>query len=287
MIILLGVIGLVVVVGLLGLHLGFRAPRVAELGSPADAGFAFAQVRIPTRKGKHLFGWLITSPDADATVLVQHGWGGNAELMLPLAAPFARAGFNILLVDARNHGRSDGDGHSSLPKFAEDIAASLDWLKRNHSERARHLILVGHSVGAAAVLLVASRREDIGAVISISAFAHPEWMMQRYLSRWPLPRVAVHTVLRYVEWIIGQRFEAIAPLRTARQASCPVLLVHGTADTTVPFSDAHAIASAAEGRIQVLEVADAEHDSADRIQAHFAPLLHFLDHAGISPPQRR
>jgi pimeloyl-ACP methyl ester carboxylesterase len=42
--------------------------------------------------------------------------------MLPIAAPLRRAGLNVLRVDARNHGGSDSDTFSSLPRFAEDLA---------------------------------------------------------------------------------------------------------------------------------------------------------------------
>jgi dipeptidyl aminopeptidase/acylaminoacyl peptidase len=39
----------------------------------------------------------------------------------------------------------------------------------------------------------------------------------------------------------GHQYEKIAPLNTACQIECPVLLVHGERDATVPVSDAWAI----------------------------------------------
>lgn len=274
-------ITLAIVLLLVGLHLGFRAPRVIEQGAPPGFAHAVSETGITTVRGKRLFAWFIPSAAAQTTVVVQHGWGGNIAMMLPLAKPFSCAGFNVLLADARNHGRSDSDGHSSLPKFAEDVSACVDWLKAAHPARAGRIVLVGHSVGAAAALLAASRRADVSAVISISAFAHPSWMMRRALRRWPLPDLVVRLVLRYVEWVIGHRFDTIAPLSTAGRLRCPLLLVHGAADTTVPVSDAHAIAQAHRTRLQLLEVADAAHDSVERIEAHAPALLAFLAQHGI------
>jgi hypothetical protein len=69
-----------------GVHLGFRARRVRETGTPSDHGFAFETVRIPTVLGRNLFGWLLPAPGATRSVVVLHGWGSNAELMLPIAA---------------------------------------------------------------------------------------------------------------------------------------------------------------------------------------------------------
>ncbi|MFZ0790572.1 MAG: alpha/beta fold hydrolase, partial [Chromatiaceae bacterium] len=126
-----------------GVHLGFRARRVREAGTPADQGFAFESVRIPTVRGRYLFGWLLPAPDAARTVVMLHGWGSNAELMLPIAAPLRQAGLNVLLLDARNHGQSDSDTFSSLPRFAEDLGQAIAWLKRQQPGRARQVAVLG------------------------------------------------------------------------------------------------------------------------------------------------
>ncbi len=266
---------------LAAIHLGFRAPRRPEHSHPRDHGLAGDEVWIPTEAGKRLFGWWLPAPGADSTLLLLHGWGGNLELMLPLALPFHRAGLNLLLIDARNHGRSDRHGHSSLPRFAEDTERAIDWLRRRHPDASHRLALLGHSVGAGAVLLAASRRRDVDAVISVAAFAHPEWMMRRYLDRPWLPRPLGRLVLRYVEWVIGHRFDAIAPLHTVCRIPCPVLLVHGSDDRTVPLADARAIAAACpSSRIRLLVIPGADHDSVQKVEEHGAALVRFLTEAG-------
>ena len=174
---------------LLMIHSGFRAPRRREQGNPADVGLEYREIDIPTTGGKRLFAWWIPADSSAPTIILLHGWGGNAEMMLPLALPLHDAGMNVLLLDARNHGRSDSASFSSLPRFAEDVGAATDWVKMQHKNRSDYIALLGHSVGAGAVLLEASRRRDIAAVISISAFAHPEWMMRRYLTRHKVPKL--------------------------------------------------------------------------------------------------
>lgn len=103
----------------LPVHSGFRARRIREPRTRADHGLGFERVRIPTVRGRCLFGWLLPAPGSARTVVALHGWGSNAELMLPIAAPLRRAGLNVLLCDARNHGQSYSDTFSSLPGFAE------------------------------------------------------------------------------------------------------------------------------------------------------------------------
>ncbi|MFZ5620371.1 MAG: alpha/beta hydrolase [Pseudomonadota bacterium] len=271
-----------VAIVLLAVHLGFRAPRRVERGSPADLGLPHEEVRIAAVDGKRLFAWWLPSADATAPcVVLMHGWGGNAELMLPLAQPLHAAGLNVLLPDARNHGRSAAASYSSMPRFAEDVGAAVDWL-RTRIPPPNAIVLLGHSVGAAAVLLEASRRRDIAAVISIAAFAHPEWMMRRQLARLGLPAPLVDGVLRYVEWVIGHRYDDIAPVNTIRRVGCPVLLVHGRADDTVPATDALAIrGDPGSDAVELLLIDGAGHNSVDMIEHHADRLLAFLRRAGV------
>lgn len=274
---ILGGFATILLISLLMIHLGFRPPRHREKTDPGSIGLLFETVSIPTVSDKRLFGWLIPSPGATSTLIMLHGWGGNAEQMLPLVPPFHQAGMHILLFDARNHGRSDADTFSSLPRFAEDTEKAVEWLKRTHPRYTSKIALLGHSVGGAAVLLAASRRKDIDAVISISAFAHPEWMMRRYLKRVHIPSLLIPPILRYVEYVIGFRYEEIAPLHTVCHIESPVLIVHGEEDRTVPLEDALTIINRCnQPNIKLLRVEDAGHESVEKIQIYAKELTTFL-----------
>ena len=267
------------------IHLGFRLPRNPEKTDPGRLGLAFQTIFIPTVSQKRLFGWLLPVPGATSTMVILHGWGGNAEQMLPMALPFHQAGMNVLLLDARNHGRSDRDSFSSLPRFAEDLEKAIEWLKRTYPEYSRKIALLGHSVGGGAVLLTASRRSDIDAVISISAFAHPKWMMQRFLKQVHVPSFLITFVIRYVEWLIGYRYEVIAPINTICDIKCPVLLVHGKADRTVPVKDALTIERGCRRPyIRLLMVENAGHESVEKIKAQEKELVQFLRDSGFTLP---
>jgi len=225
-----------------GLHAAIRrslaAPRRRETGTPGDYGLPWQAVTIPTVRQRCLHAWLIpAAPGAPALTLL-HGWGGNAELLLPLALPLHRAGYALLLVDARNHGRSDGDDHSSLPRFAEDLLSAHDWLRAQSPPPSR-LGLLGHSLGGAAVLLAAAQRSELSGVVSLAAFAHPADMMRRWLRSMHIPFHPLgRYLLRHVEHVIGYRYDEIAPCRQIARIGCPVLMLHGKDDRTVPPADA-------------------------------------------------
>lgn len=273
---------------LLGINLairyGLRAPRLVDPATPAGRGLPFSEVRIATVRGRGLRAWWIPPAGAKAApcpaLVVLHGWGGNAATMLPLAPPFHAAGYGLLLVEARNHGASDGDNFSSLPRFAEDMDSAVAWLQARPDVDARRIGLVGHSVGAAAALLAASRRRDIAAVVSIAAFAHPETLMRRYLAAKRVPYLPFGWyVLRYVQRVIGHRFADIAPLRSIAGVRCPVLLVHGLDDETVPADDARLIHSRRpDERTQLLLIAGSHDDYAEMDKGLDAALA-FIDAA--------
>ena len=258
---------------------GLRAPRLGHQRSPADLGLAATAVRLSGANEKSLFAWFVPAAGVDVApvVVVMHGWGANASLMLPVVAPLHAAGLAVLLIDARCHGDSDGEPFTSLPRFAEDIEAGLDWLQQQPGVDRSRLALIGHSVGAGAALLCATRRPDVRAVVSLSAFAHPREVMRRFLAgaRIPYPVLGWY-VLRHVQRVIGARFDEIAPLTSVARARCPVLLVHGTHDETVPFSDALRLQAAGlPGTVQCLAMPGG-HDPTHALDAHMPQVLGFL-----------
>lgn len=273
--------GLLALAGLLGganvaIRRGLAAPRVVEAASPQ--GLPWREVRLPTVNGKHLFGWFIPAGERAPALVVMHGWGGNAGMMLPLAAPLHEHGYALLLVDARCHGQSDDDSFASLPRFAEDIDAALAWLAGQPEVDAARLGVIGHSVGAGAALLAASRRRDLRAVVSLAAFAHPAGMMRRWLAskrvpHWPFGAY----ILAYVQRVIGFRFDDIAPCHTIARVTCPVLLVHGLEDDTVPVDEARQIHAARSSDAVELLLVPGSHDDYGDVTRHLAQLGDFLD----------
>lgn len=253
--------------------------RIVEVRTPGDVGLSYRDVPIPTENGKSLHGWwvLASRPGRAPVVVAIHGWGGNAETLLPLARPLHEAGFALLFIDARCHGQSDEDSFASMPRFAEDIEHAIGWLMHRDDIDPRAISIIGHSVGAGAALLVASRRRDIAAVVSIAAFTHPAAMMRRWFAAKGIHyRLAGSLILKYVEWVIGHRFDDIAPINTIRRVRCPTLLVHGGEDATVPVSEAHALLAARSGEHVRLKIVAGSHDDYTDLDRELPVLVDFL-----------
>lgn len=227
---------------------GSGAPGRAEGPAALCAVPGALDVGVTGPGNARLRGWFLTGEAADErgpAALVMHGWGGSALDMAPLAAPLREAGLHTLLLDARAHGRSDDSAITSMPHFADDVAAGLRWLRTHPLVDSARVVLVGHSVGAGACLLAAHRDPDVAGVVSLSCMAEPHAVMTRILSSAKLPRALHWLVLRYVEHAIGMRFATFAPLATLPSLTMPVLLLHGDLDQVVPVDDAHRLAAVA------------------------------------------
>ncbi len=255
------------------LKVAFRPPRREIPQTPKDLGLPEEEVWLTATNGKRLHAWFIPVTGPAPAVVVLHGWGGNAGLMLPLAPHLHRAGFHALFLDARNHGMSDRDDHSSLPRFAEDLDTAIDWLRGR--DDVTSVGVVGHSVGAGAAILAASRRTDIGAVVSLSAFAHPEEMMDTSPPLNVLPTPLRRVTLRTLERMIGYDYDEIAPRNRIGDVVAPVLLIHGDADRIVPVENAYDLADhMAERRLIV--VPGAGHSDLASFEAYLGDVIGFL-----------
>ena len=256
------------------LHIGFIPPRIVETKTPNDFAMDYEELDIHSRKHKKLFSWFIPTTESAPLIIIIHGWGSNSELMLPIAHTFYKAGINSLLIDSRCHGKSDADTYSALPRFSEDIDAAIEYVKTKIAFNG-NIFLLGHSVGAGAVLFSASKRNDIAAVISVSSFGSPQWLMTRYFQGFKLPQWLIEFLISYIQWIIGHRFVEIAAVNTIKKLDIPALIVHGTHDNTVPIEDAYAIQqNNSHGKLLLIE--DADHDSVEKIETHGDLLIDFL-----------
>jgi dipeptidyl aminopeptidase/acylaminoacyl peptidase len=252
---------------------GLHPARLPHEKQPAELGIPSRSVQSVTLRGPggaDLFAWFITPTTAPvgpvSAVLIMHGWGSNASLMLPAVPVLLDAGLAVLVMDARCHGLSDGADFTSMPRFAEDIEVGLNWLADHPDIEPASLALMGHSVGAAAALLCAARRTDVRAVVSLGAFAHPADVMTSWLGTWRIPqRVLGDWVLAHVQKVIGARFDDIAPISSVRRVNCPILLVHGVNDDTVPFADALRILAASGRSDDALMAVAGGHDLSEAL----------------------
>ena len=251
----------------------YRLPDRADGSLPADLDLSAEDVEITTQDGARLHGWYIPATGSNGgrrpAVVVMHGWASAGADLLPAAPAVVGAGIPMLMIDARGHGRSDPVDFMSMPRFAEDVDLAVTWLRSRGDVDPERIALIGHSVGAGACLLVASRDPRIAAVVSIASMAHPRELISQSFRRYHVPRPLIRIALRTIEGTIGHAFDDFAPLRSITRIDAPVLVLHGRDDSTVSSVDAARLADAGGPRTTLRIVPGAGHRSLEG----FLPVL--------------
>lgn len=100
----------------------------------------------------HARHWEASTPIA--TLAIVHGFGEHSARYEPMATHFTQKGVQVVAIDLRGHGRSDGKRGviSSYDDFRADLAALLQRAAQLHAGINGPLILFGHSMGGGVVL---------------------------------------------------------------------------------------------------------------------------------------
>lgn len=213
----------------------FHIEHVESRTTPESMGFSAHEHFVPVEHKKHIQVWDL-NPDKMAPIIIGvHGWANTAEVFLPLARDLSKQ-FRIILINTRNHGKSDDEKYSTILTYKEDILHTLNFVKQEISDQ-QPIFLLGHSLGAAACLLSAAGRVDISGIVSISAFADLEKMMKNNFAAKKLSALFMGTMLSYVEFRFGKRLIDLSPVKTIDKTEAPVVLVHGTKDEVVDYNN--------------------------------------------------
>ena len=141
-------------------------------GSSASSISAFGStpVSFPTSDGVRLSGRLFGPADAVVGVVLAHMLPADQTSWFPEAAHLAAAGYRVLTFDLRGYcpGGDGGcsEGQKDVNAAPTDLTAALDFLRSDGPTR---VAVIGASVGGTAALMVASGRQDVPAVITLSA----------------------------------------------------------------------------------------------------------------------
>lgn len=197
------------------------------------------ELELRTRDGLRLHAWLFTSPTATASLILLHGHFGNKHTLLPLAKIVFPA-YNLLLLDSRGHGESEGERTTVGCEERLDAIAAVDEL----TTRGLGPIGVwGTSMGAATAILAAAEDERIVTVLADSPYARLRNAVAEVGRRlgYPGPVVPLMAYLgcRTTARRLGYPMGAFDPIEVVgRIAPRPLFLIHGEQDEMIPLRDA-------------------------------------------------
>jgi alpha-beta hydrolase superfamily lysophospholipase len=231
--------------------------------TPSDAGIPFDNLEITTSDGIRLHGWWMAHPSPRAAVIYWHGNGGNLSLWLDVLADIHRRGFSVLAVDYRGYGASAGSPtEQGIYLDARAVTAHY----RQHLRRPDVPTLYwGRSLGC-----------------SVASHAVREHPPDALILESPFPDVrslfAGNLVMTGLGLFASYRFPTSEHLGGY---AGPLLVLHGDADSIIPFRAGRQVYDSASTTRKTLVVLDgADHNDVHAGHPAYWPAVdHFLENS--------
>ena len=196
--------------------------------------------RVATRAGE--IQTYVLEPDVEpqASVLLVHGWTGEAAFMGAFADYLRRRGFRAVLMDLPAHGLSAGRETSLI----DCAAAVLEVAEAYAPVR----FALGHSIGAMAALTAGEGRWPLPRACPFEAFvlvAMPDRfadVTRDFVGELGLSPAAHAAFERRLERLAGRRIADFTGSRLLAATRQPALLLHSRDDDEVPFAAATGMA---------------------------------------------
>ena len=170
------------------------------------------------------------------TVLLAHGWDGNAAFFDPMARSLVEAGCAVVAFDMPAHGSAEGKRTNVI-----DMAAAV----RGVAEKVGPLAaVVGHSAGGAATALALRDGLDAGRGVLIGVPALPAAFIHPLAAALGLPRERALAALGAMERDVGVDPWSADTVAAVREARVPGLVIHDDDDRRAPWADGRAVAVA-------------------------------------------
>jgi putative redox protein len=207
------------------------------------------RVQFKNREGNLLTGRLVTPADRHPHnfVLFAHCFtcGKNLSALRNIGNALAREGFGVLRFDFTGLGESEGDfGETNFSGNVEDLEDAAEYLAENHIAPS---LLVGHSLGGAAVLMASKRLPHVKSVAVIGSPAQPEHVTG--LLRSEVPEIEKEGKARVTiggrEFTIKKQFledlQAHSLPSVVGSLQAALLILHSPQDSIVSIANAETI----------------------------------------------
>lgn len=208
----------------------FFHPHGFLIDTPDRYGIEYQEETLRAADGTALKAWFLPARgEAKATVLFLHGNAENISTHFRNVAWMPAEGFNVLALDYRGYGASEGT--PSLAGAQLDIEAAMTSLLARTGVDPKRIVILGQSLGGALGIYYTSHtthRSNIRAVVIDSAFFD-----YRQIAKEKLALSLITWPFQWLPWLtVNNDYSPAASVATL--SPLPLLLVHGDQDRIIP-----------------------------------------------------
>lgn len=191
-----------------------------------------------------------------------HGYRGSGERDLSTGIRRAKAcGRNVLIVDQRAHGKSEGHTISFGIKERFDCLSWIDFVIQEFGNDVK-IILTGISMGAATVMMASDLDlpSNVKGILADCGYDSPRNIIKKYIKEMKLPANFFIPFVKLGALIFGHfNIDKASPLDSVKNAKVPIIFIHGDTDTFVPCYMSKILYDNCTSRKQLTIIKDAEH----------------------------
>jgi len=250
-------IGFILLFSLMQFLISIHPPRYYDHSTPGDYDLKYENVSFTTSDGIKIKGWLITSKNANGTIVIGHGYPFDKGNILH-AVIFLYPNYNLLLYDHRYFGESSGSITTVGIREVDDVKAAINFVHERFNED-EPIALFGFSLSASAMLMAKSK---VKAIIADSPYADLELMIKHVYSifgPFKYPFVKVTKILGKIFFKIDPK--KVSPAEAIKDINIPIFVIHGEKDTQIPVENAYKL-KASNPDIEFWIVPESDHGQA-------------------------
>ena len=202
--------------------------------------------------------------NSDIWAILIHGYYGEGQDMIYFAKEYYNRGYNVLVVDLRGHGQSEGD---YIGMGWHDRLDIIDWANYIINKNSNcKIILHGVSMGAATVMMATGENLPQNIKVAIEDCGYTsiwdEFEMQLKLL-YNLPTFpALNSASVVCKIRAGYMLKEGSCVEQVKKSKTPTLFIHGDQDKFVPFEMLDVVYEAANCEKQKLIIEGATHAEA-------------------------
>ena len=193
-----------------------------------------AEVSFYSKDNIKLAGYFLGRENAQANLLLCHGYRGGKEFMYGYLDMFPK--FNILMFDFRAHGQSEGKITSIGCHEYKDVIAAAHFLKDKTTSAGKKplpLIIIGISMGGAASIKAAETDAGLcDALIIDSTYSDlKRTIIKTFSAKSGLPHYPFYPIVKtMLEYFGGCSLDIMNTSKAVRKIYKPILFIHSCND---------------------------------------------------------
>lgn len=213
-------------------------------------------------------------------ILAVHGYTVDHRDIAPAIVPFVEQGWNVLAIDQRGRGHSEGSFLSMGWLEKDDVVLWTEEIVA-HDPQAQ-IVLYGESMGAATVMMASGEQlpSNVVAVVEDCGYTSAYAMFKDQLSeRFGLPEFPFLPAAELVgQMRLGFDFKDASAIDQIQKATLPILFIHGGADDYVPTYMGQELYDSYQGEKELLIVEGAGHGLSADVdpQGYYTKVFSFL-----------